>query len=184
MSKPNTQSIQRQRGAVLVISLIVLLILSIIGVNAVKTTQLEEKMAGNQRDVNYAFQATESALRGGEAWLFALLIRPSSTVALADYATCSTAADVWVLDGVGEFPDVNVKNHQWWQNCGRSFSGSITDVSTGPRYIVEELGFVPDNLLLGAGVTPGRFYYRLTARGSGKTDVAQAFIQSVYVRRY
>ena len=58
---------QHQSGAVLAISLIILLLLTIIGLTATQVTGLEEKMAGNLRDRNLAFQAAETALRAGEA---------------------------------------------------------------------------------------------------------------------
>ena len=55
-----------QSGVVLVICLIILLLLTVIGSTAMQTTSLEEKMAGNLRDKNLAFQAAESALRAAE----------------------------------------------------------------------------------------------------------------------
>ena len=55
-----------QSGVVLVISLIILLLLTLIGVSATQTTSVEEKMTGNLRDKNLAFQAAESALRAAE----------------------------------------------------------------------------------------------------------------------
>jgi type IV pilus assembly protein PilX len=55
-----------QSGAVLIISLIMLLLLTLIGASSMQTTTLEEKMAGNMRDRNIAFQAAESALRDAE----------------------------------------------------------------------------------------------------------------------
>ena len=57
---------RHQSGAVLAISLIILLLLTLIGLTAAQVTGLEEKMAGNLRDRNLAFQAAESALRAGE----------------------------------------------------------------------------------------------------------------------
>ena len=56
----------QQSGAVLIISLIMLLLLTLIGVTGSQVTGLEEKMAGNMRDQNLAFQAAETALRAGE----------------------------------------------------------------------------------------------------------------------
>ncbi len=56
---------QRQKGAVLVVSLMILLVLTLIGVTAMTTSTLEERMAGNLKDVNLAFQAAESTLRDG-----------------------------------------------------------------------------------------------------------------------
>jgi type IV pilus assembly protein PilX len=57
---------KQQSGVVLVISLVMLLLLTLIGVTSVQTTSLEEKMAGNMRDQNIAFQAAEAALRDAE----------------------------------------------------------------------------------------------------------------------
>jgi type IV pilus assembly protein PilX len=60
---------KHQSGAVLIVSLIMLLLLTLIGASSIQTTSLEEKMAGNLRDRNLAFQAAESALNVAEASL-------------------------------------------------------------------------------------------------------------------
>lgn len=60
---------QRQRGAVLIISLIFLLVLTLIGVSAMQGTTMQERMSANMQDRNVAFQASEAALRAGEDWL-------------------------------------------------------------------------------------------------------------------
>lgn len=62
-------SMRSQYGAVLIVSLIFLLLMTIIGVTAMQTTTLQERMAGNTRDHNLAFQAAEAALREGESWI-------------------------------------------------------------------------------------------------------------------
>ena len=59
-------SLQTQAGVVLAISLIILLLLTLIGLSAMQTSALEEKMVGNMRDKILAFQAAESALRAAE----------------------------------------------------------------------------------------------------------------------
>lgn len=56
----------QQRGAVLLVSLIMLLLLTILGAAAMRDTNLQERMAGNMRDHNLAFQAAEAALRFAE----------------------------------------------------------------------------------------------------------------------
>ena len=58
-----------QAGAVLVVSLIFLLVLTIVGVAAMQNTTLEEKMAGNVKDRNLAFQNAESAIREAETFI-------------------------------------------------------------------------------------------------------------------
>jgi type IV pilus assembly protein PilX len=63
-----TNSLHRrnQQGAVLIIALIMLLLLTIIGLSSMRGTSLQESMAGNMRDSNLALQAGEAALREGE----------------------------------------------------------------------------------------------------------------------
>lgn len=59
----------RQKGVVLIVSLVALLLMTMIGVTAMRDTGFQERMSGNLRDRNLAFQASESALRAGEDWL-------------------------------------------------------------------------------------------------------------------
>jgi len=56
----------RQQGSTLVISLMILVVMTLIGLTGIATSTLEEKMAGNTRDQAVAFQAAEAALRNGE----------------------------------------------------------------------------------------------------------------------
>lgn len=51
-----------ERGAALVIALVMLLILTILGVTAMNTASLEERMAGNTQEQTHAFQAAESGV--------------------------------------------------------------------------------------------------------------------------
>lgn len=60
------QSAKSQRGAVLVIGLIILVVLTLLGVQSMRTNVAQERMASNMRERNVAFQAAESALRVGE----------------------------------------------------------------------------------------------------------------------
>lgn len=55
-----------QRGAILVVALFMLLLLTIIGVSSMRGTALQESMAGSMRDSSLALQAAEAALRQGE----------------------------------------------------------------------------------------------------------------------
>lgn len=63
------RSIQRQRGVVLIVALVILVLMTMIGMTAMRDTGLQERMAGNLRDRNLAFQSAEAALRAGETWL-------------------------------------------------------------------------------------------------------------------
>ena len=67
--QPISGKLGTQQGAVLIISLIILLLMTLIGTTGMQVTSLEEKMAGNMRDRNLAFQAAESALSAAETYL-------------------------------------------------------------------------------------------------------------------
>lgn len=56
-----------QRGAVLLVSLVFLLLLTLLGVSSMQNATLQEKMASSVMMRNVSFQAAEAALRLGEA---------------------------------------------------------------------------------------------------------------------
>jgi type IV pilus assembly protein PilX len=182
-----------QTGVVLVISLIMLLMLSMIGITGMQTTGLEEKMAGNMRDSNIAFQAAESALVAGETVLAAA--KPAISI------TCPGAPTGYYLPldaGCdGGAPD----NKPVWESINWSASanplktveypdtaGNFTGLSAKPRYIIELL---PGTVCRDSGGTrvvvtpctaPNATYktYRITSRATGGTESAVVMLQSTY----
>lgn len=161
----------KQKGIVLVVGLIMLLLMTMIGVTGMQTTSLQEKMTGNFRDRNQAFQAAEATLRDGEQYLrnTALLTEFNNTNGM--YQPGLSGVDVWTtLD---------------WSNTSTSvqYSTTMANVGTQPRYIIEELPAVPDpESSLEAGVTQTSKFYRITSRATGGTDTAVVILQSVYKR--
>lgn len=173
---------RRQRGLVLITSLLFLLMLTIIGITALSTTTLEEKMAGNTRDLNIAFQAAEAALRDAENWLAQQSSEPTAV------STCaSPPCDVWQSNVL---PDLSTQTDSWWQANAREYRTSgtreITEAGADPRHVIEFLKTVSDTLRRGHEYAPepGNSYYRVTARGTGGTSTAQAVVQSTFVKRY
>lgn len=59
--------LRRERGAVLVIALIMLLLLTMLGVSGMRNSTMEERMAGNLKEQYRALQVAEEALRLAEA---------------------------------------------------------------------------------------------------------------------
>lgn len=60
---------RRQSGIALVVSLVMLLATTLIGVTIARVTTLQERMAGNMRQQSVSFEGAELMLREGEAWL-------------------------------------------------------------------------------------------------------------------
>ncbi|HKM36565.1 MAG TPA: PilX N-terminal domain-containing pilus assembly protein [Thiopseudomonas sp.] len=54
-----------QRGAILLIALVMLLLLTVIGLSGIRGTTLQENMANNLRESNLSYQAAEAALQMG-----------------------------------------------------------------------------------------------------------------------
>ncbi len=68
-----------ERGTALIMSLVFLMILTILGITAMGTASLEEKMSGNTQETNKAFQAAESGLMNAANTSGALDLNTSST---------------------------------------------------------------------------------------------------------
>ena len=55
--------LRKQHGAVLMVSLVMLLLMTILGLTAMSSATMEQKMAANSQDINTTLQASESATR-------------------------------------------------------------------------------------------------------------------------
>jgi type IV pilus assembly protein PilX len=176
--KPVSSLPIRQQGIVMVVSLLFLLILTIIGVTAMNSSTLEERMSGNLRDRNLAFQAAESALRAGEIALRATLVNPpTAAYGCTDKYVCplltsdlSSGASAWNGDRAVEV-------------TGTTLAG----VASSPKYIIEVITPVPQ-VKAGYLLAPGssltaanaECYYRITARGIGGAASTTAVLQSTF----
>ncbi|HHM04226.1 MAG TPA: hypothetical protein ENJ19_00600 [Gammaproteobacteria bacterium] len=166
-----------QRGSVLIVSLLILIVMSLIGLTAARTSTMEERMAGNSRDRGLAFEASETALRDAEAYL-------NTIVAITDF------------DGSGGLygeddtePDYTAAGT--WSSTGSvEYSGTIDGVNSKPRYIIKHVGTVTgdsDNLTVsgyGAYRSGDVDTFRVTARGTGATDTATVLLQSHFGRQF
>jgi type IV pilus assembly protein PilX len=166
----------RQKGVVLVVALIMLLLMTILGVSSMQTTTLEEKMSGAIRDKQIAFQAGEVALRIGESFLTAASL-PAFNNTVGLYSPSGTGSDQW-------------KSVTWSAateaacNCKITPTGSAGPDVAAPRYIIEELpaGSLPGtSLVVGFSAGSQASMYQVTARGVGKGG-GVAVLQTTYLR--
>src|SRR6187549_1430629 len=104
MKKPRIHIARReaQRGAILIMCLIFLTILTLMAVTSMDTSVTEERMASNMQDYNQAFEAAEVAMEEAEAWLGSQLDMPT--------ANNAGTAEVWTEDG----PDPDTDSVPWW----------------------------------------------------------------------
>lgn len=159
----------REHGAALIVALMMLLVMTVLGITAARTTNLQERMAGNLRDNNLAFQSAERALREGETFLRGATLPPFTGVnGLLTMQDDAGLASFWAT-------------YDWATNS-RTATG-MTDVSADPLYVVEELPPLPE---AGGserfGALPDIGFYRITAQGVGGSADAVTILQSTYRR--
>lgn len=160
----------RQTGMALITGLIFMVVLTLLALAAMRTTTLEERMSGNARDRDMAFQSAEAALRAGE-----LVLQGASLPAFA----LGTAYTPRIATGTQTIYWQNT--HPWstqsvaaWQPAG---------TSAAPRYVIEDLGAsscAGGSLVIGP--TAGCGMYRVTARGVGRSATTMVILQAVYKR--
>lgn len=172
---------KKQKGSALIISLLILLVMTVLGIQGMENTALEEKMSGNFRDRGIAFEAAEAALLAGEAWLNA-----QTEIPVADGAGTN---QVWTF-GAAEITDDG-----FWEGISvpGTFSVNLNDgdfeLSQSPKYVIEERAIVTGS---GAGSqsplditqqakpsTSGVTYsYRITAIGYGSSPNSVVVLQA------
>ncbi|EGV31805.1 Tfp pilus assembly protein PilX [Thiorhodococcus drewsii AZ1] len=150
---------RRQHGMVLVTGLIILLVMTVIGVTAMQSVSLDERMAGNVRSRNVAFQAAEGALRKAESQLL------QSTAVQNTAKTKTKIGDPARWDGTSS-PD---------ETGSFSISGPVESPTyyIGPPYKVNSGG-----VEWGKGETESRDVYTITSFSKGATDTAIVILQS------
>ena len=172
---PHMRSLRKQCGSVLAIALIFLLLMTLIGVTSMRTTTMQERMAGNVRDRNLAFQAAEVALREGESFL-------SGSVIVGPFDNTGGLYQPAGADEKNRWNDID------WLVDGNSLAtgSALDDVARQPRYIVEEMAAgstdIPASVEADAPLTETRVY-RVTAMGWGGNINTQVMLQSRFRRQ-
>lgn len=173
----------RQSGAALVIGLILLLVMTLLGVTAMRGTTLQERMSGALSDQNVAFQAAETALRQGEDVLSSVTAPDFSAQGWyeqddgklrPDWAEkASDPAEVGD-DGVITYVNAENKDMEWGEP---------------PEFYIERMppvvitGSSGASKAIGDGTVKEEYeLYRVVARGFGKTQTTVAVVESIYRR--
>lgn len=185
---PKIASMKQQRGAVLVVSMLLLLVMTVLALGASQTTRLQERMSANMRDRDLAFESSEAGLRNGERIIDSLTLAPSPC----------TAGRCQVFDRNILPANMAFQTTAWWAANSwsyvraESFSTTADNAIKGagmagadPHFVVEEAEEVADALSVPpTGPPPSRIYYRITSGAQGGTDLAQVVLQSTFARRY
>ncbi|HEX7733114.1 MAG TPA: PilX N-terminal domain-containing pilus assembly protein [Rhodanobacter sp.] len=202
-----------QRGAVLVVALIFLLLMTMLAISASSRSLLQERMVGGLRNAQLAEMGAEAALRGAEWRLW-------SAAGNGGGVACGTMVitDCYLHDPQNPVNDVTAfRSDSGWVTAGaveykgsgdsfafRDMSGStlisaeqreLAKLAENPRYLIEDLG--PEQPLGGgsaheSGVTsstdsgPGntsKHIYRITARSTGGSANTVRVLESTFAAK-
>ena len=165
-------------------ALIFLVLLSMLGVAAMQTATMEERMAGNLRNENLAFQAAEAALRDAEDLLGSAI--PPTTFdgsdGLYDQLTSAWPGHDNPRGWEGWTATATPPPYREYRDDRNSADTSITGVAERPRYVIEKLPPVPSpsNASLDPSKAEYVTVYRITARAVGGTTNSVAILQSTF----
>lgn len=171
-------SLSSQNGAVLIVGLIMVLLITIIGLAAVRGSNMQEMMAGNMRDMNISFQNAESGLRIGESQV--------NTVALTStFAGGGTWMDLQI-PGAGKAPVQEWETDDWVSGSD-AIQTNETGLTSQPRYVIEKIVSPIGKVAASEGssievgsIVPEPEFYRVTSYGTGSTETTETVVQSTY----
>jgi type IV pilus assembly protein PilX len=184
MSELTSNGASRQRGMVLVTSLLLLLVVTLLAVAMFRSFGVQEKIAGNVREKQRALNGAASAQQWAEYWLSTGGNALSSEVACsgvvattwATAAICTNDLHTVVDNGVSAVP---------WKIGGAPVgftynSGTMTASTTGgtdtfyqlPQFYISDLGH--------SGAGANREIFRIDAWSYGGTTSTVTVIESAY----
>lgn len=194
-----------QRGAALFLAMIFLVLLAVLALAASSTSIMQERMTGGLRNDQLGLMGAESALRGGEEFLWNLSFNAGQP--LPPCIAGSTGDCVYNANhkGLLDARAQAFRTSRTWidpatdgaraygRNLTTQTGGAITaNIASQPRFIVEYIGPVlqkefrsggaihPESLTSRVG---DHHIYRVTARSQGGTNavirVAESFFSSM-----
>ena len=177
-----TPQSSRQKGAALIISLILLVIMTLLGVAGIRGITQEERMANHSLDRSLAFQATEAGLREAEQLVETNNANVSTLLAAVDATSkCNITADLRICAAPVATDEARwlLASFDSWKSLSVVGAGAL---AVTPQYFVEFLGAdfeCRPGEGTASGITCKR--YRVTVRSNDGTGArSYVMLQSIY----
>jgi type IV pilus assembly protein PilX len=170
----------KQQGVALVVSLIILVSLTMLGLTSIQRTTTDLAMAGNQRETGLMFQAAEVGLINAENYIETSKTNAdfANTTPNKTFGRNTVEADNTAYSSPNYFTD--------WASS--TTTTTLLKTKEQPRYMIEYLGDRSQNPL--ASINIGGYgtqqtgkivsIYRPTARGVGLTGNSFRYIQAYF----
>ncbi len=182
-----------QRGLSLVTTLMFTVAALVLGVSVMGVNVMQERIIGNTKDRDFAFQAAEAALRDAEQDIAANV---KSDTAFTDACTnglCTAPTLRSPIPVTGALPVDKQPGFDWAAAGSVRTYGQYTaatplpGVSQAPAYVIEKIGNLGtpsgESMTIGAAATTAGVGYRVTARAIGARPETIVFLQSIYATR-
>jgi type IV pilus assembly protein PilX len=162
--------------------MLLLLVSMIAAIASVRSANLEERMAGNTRDHQVAFQLAEAALRDAELMISTDAdgpfrpLRPNAFAVECQDGLCRSSPDAPQWSSFSEADWAGAKTWAYGAATGATLPAGS---AAAPRYVVEYQGTTQP-------IEPGKpciAMFLLVARASGGSAATQVVLQSVYRHR-
>jgi Tfp pilus assembly protein PilX len=188
-----------EAGSILVIAMVSLALLTLIGIAAITTGNLESEISGNEKTYQEAFYSSELGIATGETVVEALTTRGEfQEGTLAGHypkdILCFNAIEFKL--GKLTSADPTCPYSTWqpldWDKKDSKDSVKVDPIPTGlrrggveSRYTIAAGEFVPDSQAFGVTYgRPGRYLFHVSARGTGSNRAARALLESIYAKRF
>ena len=176
--------LKAQAGMVLLLCLIFLAALTLLGLSASAEAILQNQLTANLQETERAKQSALSALSWAENWLLGL----DGTAPVP----CNTTCDGLKVHVPGDLPvNPEFKDLSWWLDQGHEagidpLTGNLISKIAGgsirpPVWIIEAIHEIPPTE---SGSTDLQVWYRILARGNGRTDAGISVVESIIVRSW
>jgi len=179
----------QQQGAVLLIALVMLLILTLLATTSMRETSLQARISGNVAEQKAALNAAESGLRRGER-----AIASSSSLNEGQNECSSSAASCVLVAEYGvKFFDYykNYTSSTWFNSDSLSVdyiaSGNAKPFDSFLRWNAAYYAYDPANEVTNAeekAYGTGPHYYVVTSAAKAGGERFPVILQTVTIRRY
>lgn len=173
---------RKQRGAVLAVSLIVLLVLTLVVMSSTQNIVLQERMTAAVRDGHVSLAVAEAGVADAQAFI-------ESRVDVSDFSDSGGNGYFSLDNGPGNFFDED--EIDWSDASARQTSSTIDGLTS--HYIIVDMGIVAvpaEDLtginMMGYGQTTGGGdinAFQIVSRATGRSGTAERMVSTYYGKR-
>lgn len=155
-----------QRGAVLLTTVILLVLLTILALAAVSMNSTQTRVATNSADNLVAYQTAEAALNQAETALISGSYTGFGLNTQGLYTFTPGSTPLWAA---------NLSTASWWQSATNAIQGFQGGSSQPAAFVIE---LMPPVIKPGQGMKAVVNVYRITARAVGTSGQSPVVLQS------